>query len=74
MASMQSRDSLDTSELTGGDYRGRDLRRMNARGSGFFQRLFPQLRSERHRFSGNQSGRCQPDGRQSIGGVLPRSN
>ena len=26
-----SRDSLDNSELTGGDYRGRDLRRMNAR-------------------------------------------
>ena len=27
-----SRDTLDTSQLSGGDYRGRDLRKMNARG------------------------------------------
>ena len=30
-----NRDSLDNTELTGGDYRGRDLRRMNARGLDF---------------------------------------
>jgi len=35
-----NRDSLDTSELTGGDYRGRDLRRMNARGLDFANAYF----------------------------------
>ena len=35
-----NRDSLDTSELTGGDYRGRDLRRMNARGLDFSNAYF----------------------------------
>ena len=35
-----SRDSLDTSELTGGDYRGRDLRKMNARGLDFSNAYF----------------------------------
>ena len=35
-----SRDSLDTAELTGGDYRGRDLRRMNARGLDFSNAYF----------------------------------
>ena len=35
-----SRDSLDTTELTGGDYRGRDLRKMNARGLDFSNAYF----------------------------------
>ena len=35
-----NRDSLDTSELTGGDYRGRDLRRMSARGLDFSNAYF----------------------------------
>ena len=35
-----SRDSLDNSEITGGDYRGRDLRRMNARGLDFSNAYF----------------------------------
>ena len=35
-----NRDSRDTSELTGGDYRGRDLRRMNARGLDFSNAYF----------------------------------
>ena len=35
-----NRDSLDTSELTGGDYRGRDLRKMNARGLDFSNAYF----------------------------------
>ena len=35
-----NRDSLDNSELTGGDYRGRDLRRMNARGLNFSNAYF----------------------------------
>ena len=35
-----SRDTLDTSELTGGDYRGRDLRKMNARGLDFSNAYF----------------------------------
>ena len=35
-----SRDTLDTSELTGGDYRGRDLRKVNARGLNFANAYF----------------------------------
>ena len=35
-----SRDSMDTSELTGGDYRGRDLRKMSARGLDFSNAYF----------------------------------
>ena len=35
-----NRDKLDSSELTGGDYRGRDLRRMNARGLDFSNAYF----------------------------------
>jgi uncharacterized protein YjbI with pentapeptide repeats len=35
-----SRDLLDTTELTGGDYRGRDLRKMNARGLDFSNAYF----------------------------------
>lgn len=31
---------MDTSELTGGDYRGRDLRKMNARGLDFSNAYF----------------------------------
>ncbi len=34
------RDSLDTSHLKSGDYRGRDLRRMNARGLDFSNAYF----------------------------------
>ena len=32
------RDTMDCSQLTGGDYRGRDLRKMNARGLDFSAR------------------------------------
>ena len=35
-----SRDTLDTSQLSGGDYRGRDLRKMNARGLDFSSAYF----------------------------------
>ena len=35
-----NRGTLDTSELTGGDYRGRDLRKMNARGLDFANAYF----------------------------------
>ncbi len=36
----ENRDTLDTSELTGGDYRGRDLRKVNARGLNFANAYF----------------------------------
>lgn len=36
----QQRDSLDTSELKSGDYRGRDLRNMNAAGLDFSDSYF----------------------------------
>lgn len=36
----EQRDSLDTSELKSGDYRGRDLRNMNARGLDFSDAYF----------------------------------
>lgn len=35
-----NRDSLDTGQLKSGDYRGRDLRRMNARGLDFSNAYF----------------------------------
>ncbi len=35
-----NRDSLDTNQLQSGDYRGRDLRKMNARGLNFSNAYF----------------------------------
>ncbi|EED36118.1 hypothetical protein NOR51B_2066 [Luminiphilus syltensis NOR5-1B] len=35
-----NRDSMDTGQLAGGDYRGRDLRRLNARGLDFSNAYF----------------------------------
>lgn len=35
-----NRDSMDTSQLKSGDYRGRDLRKMNARGMDFSNAYF----------------------------------
>ena len=34
------RDTMDCGQLTGGDYRGRDLRKMNARGLNFSSAYF----------------------------------
>jgi uncharacterized protein YjbI with pentapeptide repeats len=36
----EQRDTLDTSELKSGDYRGRDLRKMNAKGLDFSNSYF----------------------------------
>jgi uncharacterized protein YjbI with pentapeptide repeats len=36
----ENRDSMDTSHLRSGDYRGRDLRKMNARGLNFADAYF----------------------------------
>ena len=36
----KNRETMDTSQLSGGDYRGRDLRKMNARGLDFSSAYF----------------------------------
>ncbi len=65
-----NRDTLDTSHLKSGDYRGRDLRKLNARGLDFSNALLPKYRPVRHRFPRDESRRCEFTGREDLGSLF----
>ncbi len=69
----EQRDTLDTSELKSGDYRGRDLRKMNADGLDFSDAYFRNADLSGIDFR-NTNIEGAPDGREAVGLLFPGGN
>ena len=70
----EQRDQLDTSELKNGDYRGRDLRNMNAAGLDFSNSYFRNADLSGIDFRETRPGRRQPAGCKAFRYLLPGGN
>ena len=68
----ENRDSMDTSHLRSGDYRGRDLRKMNARGLNFADAYFRNADLSGIDFRETNLRRGQLDGCQGLRRLFPR--